>query len=115
MSYGMRVWDASGVLRMDENSFTGRIVLSVVVTNDGWTITNSSAGVGYKDISVPGITASNGTVAFIPVANFTNTDTQFMAQVMTGVVRIYNYNIGYAGTPNRSTVSSMRLFVIRVS
>ena len=32
MSFGIRIWGADGALQVDENSFTIRIVLSIVVT-----------------------------------------------------------------------------------
>jgi len=114
MAYGMRVWDASGNLRMDENSFTVRIVLSVVVNNSGWTIVNSQ-GAGYQDFSCPGVTPSNASATCLPVANYTSNETQFETEVRTDVVRVYNYNRGYAGFTNPATTASMRLIVVRMS
>ena len=116
MSYGMRIWGADGALQLDENSFTFRVALSVVVNNSGWTITNSAKGFGYQDFPVSGLTPSNGTATVIPIGNYTDSETQFETEVLIGVVRIYNYNRGFDFSgANASTASSMRLLVMRFS
>lgn len=113
MAYGMRVWGADGALQLDENSFTFRVVLSAVVANSGWTITDSSKGFGYKDFAVAGITPSNSSATVLPIGSYTDTTTQFETEVLSGVVRIYNYNRGYTAGTWSSTATSMRLIVMR--
>lgn len=115
MAYGMRIWGADGALQMDENSFTMRIAFSVVVNNSGWTITNSTYGFGYKDFSVPGVTPSNAVSTLLPVGAYFSSDTQFEAEILNGVVRVYNYNKNYPSGTWASTAASMRLIVMRTA
>jgi hypothetical protein len=115
MAYGMRIWGANGALQMDENSFTLRIAFSAVVNNSGWTITNSTYSLGYQDFSVPGVTASNAVATLLPVGSYASTATQFEAEVLNGVVRVYNYNKNYPSGTWAATASSMRLMVMRTS
>lgn len=110
MSFGMNIWGADGALQLDQNSFTMRVVFSTVVNRTQFG--NVKATVDY---SVPGVNTANAIAVLIPVnGNYNVTTTQFESEVLTDVVRIYNYIRGYAGT-NISTVDSMRLLVIRFS
>lgn len=113
MSYGMRIWGADGALQLDENSFTLRVVLSTVVENSGWTITDRSKGFGYKDFAVADITPSNASATVLPTGAYTDTTTQFETEVLNGVVRVYNYNRGFPAGGWSSNVNSMRLIVMR--
>lgn len=113
MSYGMRIWGADGALQLDENSFTLRVVLSTVVVNSGWTITDSSKGFGYQDFSAPGITPGNSSATVIPIGAYAENTTQFETEVLNGVVRVYNYNRGFTAGAWPANASSMRLIVMR--
>ena len=107
MSFGARIWDANGVLVMDENSFTMRVVLSQLVS-----IPNTSQA--YQTFSVPGLTAANGAAIVVPVAAYSNNETQYETEVINDAVRVYNYIRGFTGT-FKSGVASMRLIVMRFS
>jgi hypothetical protein len=113
MAYGMRIWGADGALQLDENSFTFRVVLSVVVANSGWTITDSSKGFGYKDFAVPGATPSNAAATVIPIGAYAENTTQFETEMLNGVVRVYNYNRGFTAGAWIANATSMRLLVMR--
>lgn len=115
MAYGMRIWGADGALQLDENSFTFRVVLSVVVPNSGWTITNSSYNLGYKDFSAPGITPGNCCATVVPIGSYNADTTQFETEVLNGVVRVYNYNRGFPSGTWAATAGPMRLMVMRFS
>lgn len=115
MSYGMRVWGADGTLQLDESSFTIRVVLSAVVNNSGWTITDSSKRFGYQEFFVSGITVDNAIASVVPIGNYAADTTQFETEVLSGSVRVYNYNRGYTAGTWVSTASSMRLLVMRMS
>lgn len=107
MSFGTRIWDANGVLVMDENSFTMRVVLSQVVSIP----TGSQT---FQTFSVPGLTPSNGAAIVLPVGTFNSTSTQYETEVINDAVRVYNYIRGYTGAAI-SSVASMRLIVMRFS
>lgn len=107
MTYGVRIWNPAGVLQMDENSFTMRVVLSQVVSIP-------AGSQKFQTFAVPGITASNASAILLPVGSFGSTDTQYEIEVINDAVRVYNYIRGYAGTIT-SSVSSMRLLVMRFS
>jgi hypothetical protein len=113
MSYGMRIWGADGALQLDENSFTFRVVLSVVVNNSGWTMTDPSKGFGYKDFAADGITPSNAAVTVVPIGDYAANTTQFETEVLNGVVRVYNYNRGFPTGGWSANATSMRLLVRR--
>ena len=105
MAYGMRIWGADGALQVDENSFTIRVALSVLVS--------FGAGKGNQDFSVPGVGPGNGTAIVVPIAAYSDSQTQFETEMLNGVARVYNYTRTFAA----STVSSgtMRLIVMRWS
>lgn len=104
MSYGIRIWGADGALQLDENSFTMRVVHSSIVTG-----TNS---VAVQTVSVPGLTAANGTAFVVPIGGYSPGDRQLETEVVNDAVRVYSYIRGreqYSGTTN----VTMRLIVIR--
>lgn len=107
MSFGARIWNASGVLVMDENSFTMRVVLSQLVSI-------SQASQTFQTFSVPGLTAANGAAIVVPVGAYSSTDTQYETEVINDAVRVYNYIRGFTGT-FKSTIGTMRLIVMRFS
>lgn len=107
MSFGMRIWAGDGALQIDENSFTMRVVLSVLV--------NIPNGVQtYQEYAVPGITPGNGSAVVVPIGAYSDSATQYETEVLNGVVRVYNYIRGFVGTYT-SVAGTMRLLVMRFS
>lgn len=105
MSYGIRVWGPDGVLRLDENSFTMRVVLSALVTFPNQTK-------GMQSFSVPGCTASNSIAVVIPNGPYDQEgNKQFETEMVSGQARVYNYLRTYEAS--LSTSGTMRLMVIR--
>ncbi|MCP1419889.1 hypothetical protein J3D47_004132 [Pseudomonas laurylsulfativorans] len=105
MSHGIRVWGADGVLQVDENTFTMRVVYSGLVTG--------SSSVAYQTISVPGLTPENGAAFVVPVGGYNvNLDKQLETEVIAGAVRVYSYIRGREQYSNKTGVT-MRLIVIR--
>lgn len=103
MAYGMRIWGADGVLQIDENSFTIRVVLSTLVT--------FGAGKSNQDFSVPGVGPGNGAAIVVPIGAYTDQQMQFETELVDNIARVYNHTRGYAA----STVATgtMRLIVMR--
>jgi hypothetical protein len=105
MAYGMRVWGADGALQLDENSFTMRVVLSILVTFP----TNAKAN---QDFSVPGSDASNSVAIVIPIGPYDEGSArQFETEMLSGAARVYNYTRTFDAS--LSTSGTMRLMVIR--
>lgn len=115
MPYGMRIWGPDGSLQLDENSFTLRMVLSAVVANSGWTITDRSKGFGYKDFTAEEVTPANACATVVPIGAYSNDTTQFETEVLNGMVRVYNYNRGFTAGSWAANAPSMRLMVMRFS
>lgn len=107
MSYGMRIWGADGALQIDENSFTCRVVLSVVVT--------FAIGTGKtnQDFSVPGCNANNSIAVVVPIGPYDDNSLQLETEMLDGVARVYNYCRTFASS--NAVANSMRLNVIRFS
>ena len=102
----MRVWGADGALQLDENSFTCRVVLSVVVTFPSPATTKS-----FQDFSVPGCNAGNSVAVVVPISTYSDTAEQLETEMLNDVARVYNYTRTFAaGYP---TFNTMRLNVIR--
>lgn len=105
MSHGMRIWDGDGVLRVDENSFTMRIVLSTLVTFQSNAKTNI-------DFAAPGSDATNSVAIVIPTGPYDSAlSFQFETEMLPGVARVYNYTRTFAASLSAS--GTMRLMVIR--
>jgi hypothetical protein len=105
MSHGIRVWGPDGVLRLDETSFTMRVVLSALVTFPDETK-------GMQSFSVPGCTASNSIAVVIPNGPYNQSvNKQFETEMVSGEARVYNYIRTHAAS--LSTSGTMRLLVIR--
>ncbi|WP_447795501.1 hypothetical protein [Pseudomonas farris] len=100
----MRIWGADGVLQIDENSFTMRVVLSTLVSFTNAAKTN-------QDFSVPGVGPGNGAAIVIPIGTYTDLQMQFETELVDNVARVYNHTRGFAA----STIASgtMRLIVMR--
>lgn len=110
MSYGMRVWGPTGILELDENSFTVRIVYSGIV----------QAGVPApgrsRFISIPGVSPSTHSAVCVPISAYdtsaqSNYSIQYTPIVSAGGVTVY------FGNPATSTgpmgLSPQRLLVMR--
>lgn len=105
MAYGMRIWGADGVLQVDENSFTIRVLFSALVTFA------LGASKGNQDFSVPGISPGNGTAIVVPIGAYPDSQMQFETEVLDGLVRVYNHTRTYAASFTSS--GTMRLIVMR--
>lgn len=107
MSYGMRIWGGDGSLQIDENSFTIRIALSILV------IFPLGASKSSQDFSVPGVGPGNGSAIVIPNGAYSDSQMQFETELLDGVVRVYNYTRTYEASMTSS--GTMRLIVMRFS
>ncbi|MFJ2324924.1 hypothetical protein [Pseudomonas sp. NPDC087690] len=99
----MRIWGADGVLQVDENSFTIRVVLSTLVT--------FAAGKSNQDFSVPGVGPSNGCAIVVPIGAYTDQQQQFETELIDNVARVYSHTRGYAAS--YVATGTMRLIVMR--
>ncbi|WP_122588261.1 hypothetical protein [Pseudomonas viridiflava] len=114
MAFGLRTYGADGAMQINENSFTMRVVFTLVVDNSGWTQSGSKPGMGYKQWAVDA-NANNAIAVLLPVGNYSDSTTQFETEMLNGVVRVYNYNRGFPAGTWASSVTSMRLMVVRFS
>ncbi|PKA74931.1 hypothetical protein ATI14_1782 [Pseudomonas tolaasii NCPPB 2192] len=112
MSYGARIWGASGGLQLDENSFTVRVVYSALIDS-------SVPGSGRSVyIAIPGVEPSNHTAICLPNEPWSGStssqnvrNSQFDAQVLSGGVRVWFSN---RNMPNgRIGISTQRLLVLK--
>lgn len=110
MSYGVRVWGPTGLLELDENSFTVRIVYSEIVQS------GVPAPGRTRFISIPGVTSATHSAVCIPIAAYDTSaqsgySIQYTPGVSDGGVTIY------FGNPATSTgpigLSPQRLLVMR--
>ena len=106
MSFGMRIWGATGVLELDENSFTVGIVYSAVISGSGRSVF----------ISIPGINPSTHSAVCVPITDY-RTDGQSIAAIQfTPVVSSGGVTV-YFGCPSTSTgpvgITPQRLLVMR--
>ena len=110
MSYGIRVWGPTGLLELDGNSFTVRVVYSEIV----------QAGVPApgrtRYISIPGISAATHSAVCIPVAAYDTSGQSAYAIQYTPVVG-NDGAVVYFGNPARSSgplgLAPQRLLVMR--
>lgn len=112
MAFGLRTYGADGAMQINENSFTMRVVFTLVVDNNNWTQSGSQPGMGYKQWAVDA-NANNAVAVLMPIGNYADTVTQYESEMLDGVVRVYNYNRGFPAGTWRSTATSMRLMVVR--
>lgn len=105
MAHGLRVWGADGALQIDENSFTIRVALSVLVS---FPVGASKAS---QDFSVPGVGPGNGSAIVVPVGAYSDSQLQFETELLDGVTRVYNHTRGFAASTTAS--GTMRLIVMR--
>lgn len=110
MAYGVRVWGPTGLLELDENSFTVRIVYSEIV----------QAGVPSpgrsRFISIPEIDPSTHSAVCIPVAAYDTTAQSIYSIQYTPIISAGGVTI-YFGSPAANTgpigLSPQRLLVMR--
>ena len=110
MNYGVRVWGPTGLLELDENSFTVRVVYSEIV----------QAGVPApgrtRYISIPGINPATHSAVCVPIASYSTSGQSNYAIQYTPVVGVDGLTL-YFGCPSTSTgpigLSPQRLLVMR--
>lgn len=109
MSYGMRVWGPTGLLELDESSFTVRVVYSEIVQGSGQSVRS-------RYISIPGIDSSTHSAVCIPVAAYDTSGQSWTAIQYTPMVGAGGVTVFY-GNPATSTgplgSSPQRLLVMR--
>lgn len=66
MSFGMRIWGATGALELDENSFTVRVVYSGLVSRGP----PNGSGARNTVISIPGVRPATHSAVCIPVGAY---------------------------------------------
>ncbi len=109
MSYGVRVWGPTGLLELDENSFTVRIVYSEIVQSGG--------GQGRsRFIAIAGVSPATHSAVCVPIAAYdttaqSNYAIQYTPLVSNGGVTVY---YGFPGTNTGPIgLSPQRLLVTR--
>jgi len=112
MSYGIRAWGPTGLLELDENSFTVRVIYSGIV----------SPGFGrFVDIAVAGCNPATCSAVVIPISPYPADPSaqdlyaiQFEPEVFTGGVRVWSVNRGIdpSGTPGPG-LAAQRLLVMK--
>lgn len=109
MSFGVRVWGPTGLLELDENSFTVRIVYSAIVQSGG--------GQGRsRFISISGASPATHSAVCVPIAAYDTsaqlqTAIQYTPIVSSGGVTVY---YGYPGKDSGPIgLSPQRLLVMR--
>lgn len=103
MTHGLRIWGGDGALQLDENSFTVRLVLSVLVT-----FTRAKE---VQSLTVPGCNPGNAIAFVVPSGPVSNNQRQFETEMLDGVARVYNYTRTFDASS--VTDGTMRLFVVR--
>lgn len=106
MNYGIRVWGATGLLELDENSFTVRIIYSEIVQSSGRS----------RFIAIPGVNPSTHSAVCVPIAAYDTTAQMWTAIQYTPIVNSGGVTV-YFGSPAASTgptgSSPQRLLVMR--
>lgn len=113
MSYGARVWGPTGLLELDENSFTVRVIYSGLVTR--------SAN-NYVDVVVPGCDPATCSAVCIPIGPYPQDPNaqnfaaiQQEPQVLNGAVTVWFVNRTFVGQnpPPAPATATQRLIVMR--
>lgn len=109
MTYGARVWGPTGILELDENSFTVRVAYSAIVQWPG--VVGRSVF-----IAIAGVAPATHSAVCVPVSAYDTTaqniaSIQYTPIVENGGVRLY---YGYPGT-NTGPIGTapQRLLVMR--
>lgn len=111
MIYGLRTKSAAGVVELDENSFTVRVIYSELVPR--------SAGY-YVDIPIPQVDPANCQSIVVPAGPYTTDPNaqdayaiQFEPQTFEGFVRVWFTNRNITGNQPSSGLATQRLLVMR--
>lgn len=103
------MWGATGLLELDENSFTVRIVYSAIVSR-----ANASGRTQF--ISIPGVNPATHSAVCVPIATYDTSGQSVTAIQYTPVIGADGVTI-YFGSPAASTgpvgTSAQRLLVMR--
>jgi hypothetical protein len=110
MSYGARVWGPTGLLELDETSFTVRVIYSEIVT----------AGIPSpgrsRFISISGVDPLTHSAVCIPVVPYDTTGQNIRAIQYTPIVSAGGVTV-YFGNPGSSSgpigINPQRLLVMR--
>lgn len=113
MSYGARVWGPTGLLELDENSFTVQVIYSALVTRP--------AGTLYSDITVAGCDPATCSAVCVPTAPYPEDPSaqnlnaiQYEPQVMSGAVRVWYVNRSInPSSPPAPGLATQRLLVMK--
>jgi len=112
MSYGARVWGPTGLLELDENSFSVRVIYSALVR---------PAGTSYIDIAVPDCNPSTCNAVSIPVSPYPADPSaqdlyaiQQEPEVLNGAVRVWFINRMIQGSASPApALATQRVMVMR--
>lgn len=106
MSSGVRIWGATGLLELDENSFTVMVVHSEIVQSSGRS----------RFIAIPGVSPSTHSAVCVPIAAYDTTAQMWTAIQYTPIVTSGGVTV-YFGSPAANTgptgSSPQRLLVMR--
>lgn len=110
MIAGIRTWGPTGLLELDENSFTVRVIFSQVIAR--------TTG-QYADYAVPGASPATCSAVAIPIGAYSDPNsssqdyysTQFEPEVGNGFVRVWFGNRGGGGS--WVALATMRVLVMR--
>ena len=109
MTYGIRVWGPTGLLELDENSFTVRIVYSEIIQASGQSVRT-------RYISIPGIDPTTHSAVCIPIAAYDTFGQNWAAIQYTPIVGAGGITV-YYGCPSTSSgplgTGAQRLLVMR--
>lgn len=108
MSFGMRIWSPEGLLQLDENSFTMRVVLSQIISPQTF-------GAKYIDIAISGVTPSNSSAFVLPIGPVTSDNGQCEPEMGNGFVRVWRTIKGDPYGNSSITITQQRLVVVRTS
>lgn len=109
MQYGVRIWGPTGLLELDENSFTVGVTYSEIVQSSGQSVRS-------RHIPIAGVEPSTHSAVCVPIAAYDTTAQnwsaiQYIPRVSSGGVTVYygnpDTNTGPLGT------SPQRLLVMR--
>lgn len=108
---GIRIWGPTGLLELDENSFTVRVVYSALINSE-------YSGVRSVYIEIPGVTPTTHIGVCLPNGQYVGDPSgqnarlsQFDVQMLSGGVRVWFSNRNMPS--GRLGASTQRLLVLR--
>lgn len=109
MTEGIRIWGPTGLLELDETSFTVGVTYSAIVSRSG------SAG-RTQFISIPGVDPATHSAVCVPIAAYDTGGQNYASIQYTAIVNSGGVTI-YFGSPAANTgplgTSNQRLLVMR--